>query len=159
MKRVIFGIGNMLLTSIFLIVAAVILMLLFGIRPYIVLSDSMQPTFGAGSFCFVNQNVAYEDIKQGDIIAFRVGKSLATHRVVDISEKGMETKGDANKFSDGISTNQQNYIGKNIISIPYLGYVVVFFQQKRVRITIITFFIGMMIAKKIVFEWKKEKNR
>ena len=94
-----------------------------GIRPYIVMSGSMEPAILTGSVCFVNTNVPYEEIKEGDVVSFRLGQGMVTHRVVCVTEEGLETKGDANDCADGITTTRENYCGETVWSIPYAGYV------------------------------------
>ncbi len=95
---------------------------LVGIRCYIVMSGSMEPAIPTGSVCFVNTCVKYEDIQEGDVIAFFHGGGMVTHRVLSVTDEGLETKGDANGRSDGITTGPENFHGKTIFHIPYVGY-------------------------------------
>lgn len=113
-----------LLTGIVIAAAvAVIAAFVYGIRPYIVMSGSMEPAIATGSVCFVDTKVPYEEICVGDTIVFRQKNGMVTHRVVSITQEGMETKGDANDRSDGITTTPENYFGETIWSVPYAGYV------------------------------------
>ncbi len=106
-------------------VAAVMLLLpVFGVRPRIVLSGSMEPAVHTGSLCFIDAGYPYRDIREGDIIAFRAGGMEAMHRVVDIDGEGMMTKGDSNDGPDGGRVTSDRYLGKNILSIPFAGYLV-----------------------------------
>jgi len=90
----------------------------------------MEPKIQTGSLCFVDTNVCYEEIKEGDIVAFQTFTgSMVTHRVVSVTENGLETKGDANKVSDGVSVTQDNFHGKTIFSIPYIGYILSSMKQ------------------------------
>lgn len=102
-----------------------------GYEPRIVMSGSMEPTIKTGSICWINKNAAYEDIKEGDIIAFGIESDgetvLVTHRAINITEEGIETKGDNNDDSDGVTTTKDNFVGQNILAIPYIGYVAVAF--------------------------------
>lgn len=116
-------------TTVFVIIACIVfaataICKIGNIEPRIVLSGSMEPKIHTGSICFINKKVPYDKIKTGDIIAFKAGKNtMVTHRVISVTNAGFETKGDANKVSDGISTNKTNYRGKTILSIPYAGLV------------------------------------
>lgn len=104
--------------------AALIIFSLCGIRPFIVLSGSMEPAFSAGSLCFVDTKAKFENAETGDVIAYETaGGSMVTHRAVSISEGKIETKGDANDVSDGFTTTVNNYRGKVLFSVPVLGYV------------------------------------
>ena len=102
-------------------------------------------TIHKGSISLINVNYQYSKIKNNDIIAYTATSGdKVTHRVINITEEGMETKGDKNDSSDGFSTTEENYIGKNIISIPGVGYLVKNIQTRRGKIilgTLIVFFL------------------
>ncbi|MBR6968379.1 MAG: signal peptidase I [Ruminococcus sp.] len=96
-----------------------------GIRPYVVVSGSMEPAIHVGSVCVINQHSPYDSIEKGDIIAFRAGSGvLVTHRAAGITEEGIVTKGDANNAEDLSPVTKENYIGRTIFSVPKLGYAV-----------------------------------
>ena len=99
---------NMISIGVICLAAMAAVLMLLGFRPYIVLSGSMEPA-----------------LHVGDIIAYEAGNgALVTHRVITITAQGMETKGDANEVSDGITTTKENFHGKTIGSIPGIGYIV-----------------------------------
>ena len=59
--------------------------------------------------------VATEQENRLDIIAYKLNNgTMVTHRVVNVTENGLETKGDNNKVLDGVITTKKNYVGKNI---------------------------------------------
>lgn len=157
--------SNLLALFAFILVLATILLHLFSWSPYIVLSGSMEPSISTGSLCLVDEKVAYEKIEVGDVIAFRLGDTdtLVTHRVKAITKAGLETKGDANEVSDGISTTKENYVGKTVMSIPYGGYVIAFFQQTKAKIFlaagVIFLFVFEMIDAKPNRKVSKEEER
>ncbi len=72
-----------------------------GYKNFIVLTGSMKPTLNEGDIVFVKET---KEIKENDIIAFREGNSVVTHRVFELyKEDGKEyyiTKGDANNGTD-----------------------------------------------------------
>lgn len=104
---------------------------IFGIIPFIVLSGSMEPGIKTGSVVFVDTNVKVKDIEAGDVIAFKVGKSQVTHRVVSVnSDNTFTTKGDANDTVDLNNVKFQNFKGKTISTIPYVGYALRLAQTK-----------------------------
>lgn len=129
-----------------------------GKRPFIVVSGSMEPSIHVGSISIIDTNANYEDIKTQDVIAFESeGGKMVTHRVINITEEGFETKGDNNDVSDGVTTTKVNYKGKNIFSIPYLGYIVRFIQTVKGRILAITGIIAIVILDLLTSEEKKQK--
>lgn len=124
---------------------SVILVIFFvnGIFLYITISGSMEPKIQTGSLCFVDTRVSYDEIKTGDIIAFEnFAGNMVTHRVVSVAEAGLETKGDANNVSDGVSVTENNFHGKTLFSIPYAGYVLNSFKQYYKEYIIAFIFIG-----------------
>lgn len=114
---------NVLLALLMVFAAGVFLLRLAGIRPYIVMSGSMEPAILTGSLCFVNTNAEFADVREGDVIAFRSAMgTLVTHRAVAVTEDGVETCGDNNRVTDGITTTEKNYVGETVASLPYAGY-------------------------------------
>ncbi|HHX23401.1 MAG: signal peptidase I [Tepidanaerobacteraceae bacterium] len=114
-----------------------------GHQMYIVLSGSMNPAFDTGSLVFVKPTSA-DMIKEGDIITYRGlgdGERLISHRAVAINntEDGIHitTKGDANDATDPNPVTSDNLVGKVVLAIPYLGYLVNFTQTKQGLITLI----------------------
>lgn len=126
------------------IVLAAIILFFCGVRPYITMSGSMEPDIRTGSICFVNTKTAYSEITEGDVIAYQTSNGgLVTHRVIAVSEEGMETKGDANEVSDGITTTAANFHGKTLFSIPFVGYVLKFLQQPPVIAIALILIVGI----------------
>ena len=142
--RVIAGIIGSVISYVFLAGAAAVMALyLFGVRPYITMSGSMEPVIQTGSICFVDTNAEYSDVGYWDLVAYRAPTgTLVTHRVVSVTEEGLETKGDANGISDGISVTPDNFHGKTLFSVPYVGYAVKYLQQPKVIIFAIILLCG-----------------
>ena len=119
-----------------------------GFRIFTVVTESMTPKYVVGD-AIVTKTIEPSEIKIGDDITYlgmaeSFKDKIVTHRVINISEEGMETKGDKNDSSDGFSTTEENYIGKNIFSIPGVGYLVKNIQTRRGKIilgTLIVFFL------------------
>ncbi len=129
-----------------------------GIVPYVVLSGSMEPTIETGSLCFINKYADIEDIKEKDIIAFKMNNgTLVTHRVVEITDSGIVTKGDNNEDADSNKVKKENFVGKNLFWIPKVGYMVKVFQSTRGRIITITIVILLLASGLLFGEDKKKK--
>ena len=43
------------------------------------------------------------------------------------------TRGDANPAEDLARVTKENYLGKAVLSVPYLGYAVMFLQRREVK--------------------------
>lgn len=161
-KRVFNFISNAIFYFIVTVIVVVLLLAACGIKPYITISGSMEPSIQTGSVCFVNTKAEYDEIQEGDVIAFETstGKKV-THRVISISEKGMETKGDANDVSDGISTTHENFFGKTVFSVPYIGYGLVYLQQPKnaAIVAVILIAIAAYNFADSIFKRKKGEGR
>ena len=96
-----------------------------------VLTGSMSPAIEAGDI-ILTKAVDFKDLKEGDIITFRVGyKTLITHRIVRVNNNGsFVTKGDANNTEDiDLKIDKTNIIGKYFFKIPRGGYILRFIQS------------------------------
>ena len=106
---------------------------LFGIKPFVVLSGSMEPTIPTGSCVFVNTKDT--NVDEGDIITFSLSTGedssvFVTHRVNKITDDGLiQTKGDNNDSPDGY-LELDAVIGTVMFHIPVLGQILDFLQNK-----------------------------
>lgn len=105
-----------------------------------VVSGSMAPEIPIGSLVYV-QPTAPEEIQPGDIIAFRSGESVITHRVVKnyLVEGEFVTKGDANEVEDGNRVDYEELIGKIVRHYPYLGELLVVYSSNVGKAYIVLF--------------------
>ncbi len=108
---------------------AFLALFVFGIRPYVVLSGSMEPKISTGSIVFVNQNVPFAELKKDDVITFRSGDMMVTHRVYEVQDDKIITKGDANETPDIGYVTAANLVGKDVYAVPKLGFLVEFVQS------------------------------
>ena len=117
-----------------------------GIRPYVVQTGSMEPTYPVNCICFVNRNKSLEEISVGDVISFRIGKEIVvTHRVTSISGNEYTTKGDANLTEDSDPVTAENYIGKIVFMIPKIGYIPNFLHTRKGLITAVVVILLLLI--------------
>lgn len=105
-------IGNTVL-GLMLVMALVLLIPgLFGIRPYVVYSGSMEPEIPTGAVVFTKEGEFSP--KKGDIITFHNGDTVVTHRVV----------------KDPVPAEASQIIGRVVFHLPYLGYVIHFLKAR-----------------------------
>ncbi len=117
---------NLLGIVVFLLAASIAYSFLSGVLQLkTVLSGSMSPEFNAGDVIVISQ-VSWDDIKVGDVITFRTGKTLTTHRVVEVLNGSFRTKGDANEDPDAGQVDVNSVVGRHVFTIPYMGYLGVF---------------------------------
>ena len=128
----------------------------FGFKPFIVLSGSMEPTIKIGDIAII-KNVRKEDLKNGDIIAFRKGTSVITHRIVEVNEDEYITKGDNNNTEDRFPVQYKDIEGVFIKRIPKLGNFAMFLQTTLGAVIFISIpFILFILTD--MFQKKKEKS-
>ena len=118
----------------------------FEYKNFIVLTGSMKPTINSGDIVIVKEINNVKDIKENDIISFKIKGSVVTHRVKEVyKEKGeyyFITKGDANSGTDTELINKKDLEGKYCFKIPFLGNIILFLQKP---IGIIFIFIVLII--------------
>ncbi|MCI5902050.1 MAG: signal peptidase I [Blautia sp.] len=113
----------------------------FGrLKCYTVLSGSMEPEYPTGCLIFVKP-AGKQNLKEGDVITFRRGDMIVTHRITEVftkennsSEVLFRTKGDANDTEDEGIVKREDVIGVPVWKIPGLGYAVIFFQNLVLRL-------------------------
>lgn len=155
-----------LITSIIIILGSLLVILFIaGIQPFVVESGSMEPAIKTGSVCFIDKRQQFSNMQVGDIIAFKLSSGASvTHRVAEINDDGtITTKGDANANVDNVVVTPDNFLGKNVFSVPEAGIVVKFIQTTRGKIvfgTLILVFLvaGIMLGEPGKKKAKKEKD-
>lgn len=101
-------------------------------------TDSMSPTLEPGDGFIAIPTQVDSAVREGDVIVFRAeelhGGGLTTHRIVDETNRGFVTKGDANPFTDLesgeppvkraqiVATALQ--VDGHVVVIPFLGTAV-----------------------------------
>ncbi|MCI8548665.1 MAG: signal peptidase I [Bacilli bacterium] len=101
-----------------------------------VVSYSMTPTINKGDLIIINEKDS--EYKKNDIITFKDSTgSIVTHRIFDITSKGIITKGDANNTEDKGFLQEKNIVGKYVGKINNLGYLIKSIRNPLVLILIL----------------------
>ena len=98
---------------------------------YVVSSGSMIPAIHVYDVIVVKENIPFDHIKVGDVIAFKspTTNEIIVHRVAQILDQNpleIRTKGDANQNSiPGIDLpiTKSNYLGTVTYVIPQIGHL------------------------------------
>lgn len=127
-----------------------------GIKTYVIISGSMEPNINIGDIVITKESD--EELQIGDVISYRKGQSVITHRITNIikEENGdtkYRTKGDNNNTEDSEEILIENIEGKVIKVVPKLGEITLLLQNK---ISIIIIFIILYIY--ISSNYKKNKK-
>lgn len=100
-----------------------------GYKPFIVMSGSMETTINIGDLVIVKK-VNSSSIHIGDIIAFKNGNIVISHRVKEVINDSetykFKTKGDNNNVTDDFIVNSDAIEGIFVNKIPGLGSILLF---------------------------------
>ena len=97
-------------------------------------SGSMSPNIYKGDVVIIDtKKIDFDNLKEGQVIAFRKNGILIVHRLVKKYEIDGEyvlyTKGDANEEIDNFTTSESEVYGVVNYSIPYIGLPTVWFNK------------------------------
>lgn len=123
---------------------------IWGEKPLVVISGSMEPTLKVGGILYYH-NENYENYEVDDILVYRLDDHIISHRIYDITEDGIITKGDANKTYDNLVITEDIILGEGTDwCIPLIGYYADFIYRHKylLIISIGVIIIDMIIEKK-----------
>jgi signal peptidase len=125
-----FGVSLVLCATLGLVTsmgAAVLVPIAFQLRPYTVLSGSMEPAIATGDVV-LTATIAPRHAEVGDVVTFQDpsrGRRLITHRVRSIRVTGgvadVVTRGDANQAPERWTVAADGRIGRVVYKVPHLG--------------------------------------
>ena len=130
---------------------------IMGIKPFIVLTGSMEPNIKTGDLVLVKE-VDIEQLKEGDIIAFRHTEEdvVLIHRIVgkETQEEKiiLRTKGDNNQTEDKNNVNCENIEGIYLMRFEKIGKIAMFIRSPQGLIICILAIIS------IFFLWQLRKS-
>ena len=125
---------------------AIVVALLYGLPRFLswyletsypiaaITSGSMWPALRQGDLVFI-QHVSREDLKVGDIVVWQNPNGFTIHRVKELRENGLVTRGDAN-FTDDPPVQYEDVIGRTYqiagknARLPYFGMITVYASKR-----------------------------
>ena len=115
-------IGTLLLLLVIAVSLPLALPRFLGYEAYHVETGSMEPAIPVGSLVYVDP-VSPETLEPGDVVAFRSGETVITHRVVEnhYFYNELITKGDANEKEDINPVRYDEVVGRVTVHFPVLG--------------------------------------
>ncbi len=132
----------------------------FGYKPFIVLSGSMETEIHKGDLV-ITKMVDPKKLKKNDVIAFRDAENtVTTHRIIDIVEEDGEkyfiTKGDNNSIQDKNLVEFKDVEGQYITRFPSIGSMMNALSEPT---TIIIVFLGITLIFVVAFSITTKKER
>ena len=143
-----------ILIDIVTIIIIIALVVYFGLRitgiidVYEVKTGSMIPTIKVSDYIMIYKS---KELKKGDIVTFKFENSLVTHRIVNIKDNKITTRGDANNINDD-EIDISAVIGKVIIIGGLLNIVVNY------KIPIIAFMLAIYLLTCYLNDDEKEQG-
>ena len=118
---------------------------LFGKKAFVIISGSMIPEIQIGDVVIINDT---NDVKVGDIIAFRRDSTVIVHRIVkEMNVNGQtmyQTKGDNNNVEDKELVTVPTIEGLLIGKIPFIGKILMWLYNN-LSIVIVVIIIILII--------------
>ncbi len=115
-----------------------------GVKSFVIVSESMEPTIMTNDLIFIT-NTSKENLEVGDIISFKTGDYINTHRIVRIEEKNGEevyiTKGDNNNSEDRTPVKLQDIEGKYLFRLPGFGKITEILKSKVTLVILLVFLV------------------
>lgn len=132
LKRVLNIASRILSFFMFLLAAVLAAMLLMGYKFFSVSTGSMEPAYPVGTLVIV-QPVAFDELSGGDVITFKSGGAVVTHRVtaIETDDRLIHTKGDNNNTEDFAPVPYENVIGRVVYGVARVGCIVLFAKTRR----------------------------
>ncbi len=141
----------------------------FGYKPMIVLSGSMETSIHTGDLVFVKM-VDTTTLKKNDVIAFRNEEdTVTTHRIIEIvfedGKQYFKMKGDANNAEDRELVSMEDVEGLYVGRIPKAGNVLIFMQKPIGLITtlLVILVIGLLwlyiVSRRDDKKYRKEEEK
>ncbi|MEM2866803.1 MAG: signal peptidase I [Candidatus Hadarchaeales archaeon] len=123
---------GLVLTSVLCVLMVWVSTGLLGLRVTTVLSGSMSPSLEVGDVVVVRE-VSPSSVGPGDVIQFGREGEAVIHRVVEVRQEGGNwffiTKGDANSSPDPTPVSSSQLMGKMVLQIPKVGWIVIFVKE------------------------------
>ncbi len=157
MRKIIENVVMVIVVVIVLFFGAMILLPQFDYGLIVIKSGSMEPTIGTGGIVIIKAQDVYNT---DDVITFvKTKDDLVTHRIVEVIDEGGEivyaTKGDNNNAPDLFSVSINDVQGRVVFTLPYIGYVIAFFQSRLGIMLLILIPAGYFIGREVI-KIKKE---
>jgi len=138
---------------------------LFGYRPVIVLTGSMEPYMLVNSIALTKQVTSIDEIAVGDVITYHMdsenGKPLRiTHRIIAIDEGKIYTKGDNNYVDDGFYLTMDNVEAKVLTVFNQTAWIAAKWQTTAGKVMLISIPVCLILlwaTIKLLYSSRKEE--
>ncbi len=103
---------------------------LFGYRPVVVTSGSMEPSIRTADVV-ITAATDGNDLKVGMVIDHDAGDAPTLHRIADVTDAGYRTAGDANRVVDSVLVQAEQVRGIGLVVVPFVGHPYEWFHSNQ----------------------------
>lgn len=129
----------------------------FGISFFSMNSDLMENDLHKNDFVIVKE-VPNSELQVGDIIAYEVNDQIRINKIVDKKDR-FTTKFNQNYYPDIETITINEIIGKEVVSIPFLGILLEILQSKIFSVFVLLFLIFVFWYNQYTHTKRKERER
>lgn len=130
---------------------------IWGHKPLVVISGSMEPTLKVGGILYY-EKIDMNDFDRGDILVYKTKDHIISHRIIDEVDEGFVTKGDANPSIDSNIIKRTQVLGKGTDwSIPILGYYADFIYNHKYLLYVSVALVSIDLFNDWYVNFKKRK--
>lgn len=138
-----------------LISVTFLLALIFGYRPVVVISGSMEPAISVGDVVLY-QPQGIDGIGPGSVVVFddpAAEDGTVIHRVISVDPEtgNLQTKGDMNARADSNEVTAETIEGMGRLLVPYVGLPAAWMQTGRPLLAIA--FVGLVVLAAWTGRW------
>jgi len=132
---------------------------IFGFQVYNVISGSMEPQIRVNDVVVVRRT-DFSQIAEDDVIVFDLPNIShpVTHRVIELTDTGFITHGDANAQNVTENVPFESVRGKVVLKVPYLGHLKSFLDSTAGFLVLIFIPLATIIALETVSLVKKYRE-
>ena len=124
----------------------------FGFGMAVVMSGSMEPVLSVDDLIIVKKS---NDYQIDDLVVYQTSSELVVHRIIDIDEEKVITKGDANNTSDD-PIELKSIKGKVVGVVENIGWLIEFLKSPIVVVTVLI--IAFLLMEYSFIKEKEEKK-
>ncbi len=137
---------------------------LFGHRPILVLTGSMEPYMLTNGICLTKEVTSIDQLELGDVITYHTlteeGRKIRiTHRIIALDNGKIYTKGDNNNVDDGFPLSIDNVESEVVAVFNGTAWLVQNWQTTAGKIMIISFSAGIILFCYMLKTWVKSRKQ
>jgi len=136
------------------------------LQHYVIVTGSMEPVISVGDVVILDQDVDFESLEVGDIIAFEVTVPSQTEKIIvvhyldeimvdDEGTRTFRTRPEVSDEQDDWILSETDIVGTHLMTIPKIGSVLLFLSSPFGRVVLI---VDVVLLSFIFSKFSKKKH-